>query len=236
MIPAMVDSSSRALGKVLRAFRDERGLSRPELAKLVRAHPNQIQKLENGERTLSLEWMEKFAPHLGKTPDDFLRARNPQQTAETKKPEVPETNVGARVDYAPGRWPLDLPVKGTAECGPDGWSLFNGETSHMAPRPPWLAGVPGAYAVYARGQSMVPRYHDGELLHIHPGKPVQIGDYVLVQAKPEHEGEAPRALIKRLARRSGSKVTLEQFNPAKMIDLKASDVVSIHKIVGTGEG
>lgn len=236
MIPAMAESSSVALGKALMAFRLARGLSRPSLAKLVGAHPNQIQKLELGERTLSLEWMEKIGPHLGKTPDDFLRARQGTFTPETKKPLEPETIPAVGTAYDMTQWPRDLPVMGTAECGPNGLQTFNGEVSHMAPRPPSLAGVPKAYAVYSRGLSMVPRYYDGELLHIHPGKPVQPGDFVVIQLRPDGPGDAPKALIKRLVRRSGSKVTVEQFQPAKTFDLKASEIISIHRIVGTGEG
>ncbi len=64
-----------------------------------------------------------------------------------------------------------LKVLGMAECGPDGWSLWNGDVIDMVDRPANLRGVPGAYAVYVVGASMEPRYHPGELVHIHPGKP-----------------------------------------------------------------
>jgi phage repressor protein C with HTH and peptisase S24 domain len=125
---------------------------------------------------------------------------------------------------------------GIGECGPNGWSAWNGEIIQMAPRPPSLAGVPRAYAVYAKGDSMEPRYYAGELIHINPAKPVEPGNFVLVQVKPAQEGDPPGALLKRLVRRSASKWTLEQFNPPEKIEIKASDVVSIHRVVGTGEG
>ncbi len=41
--------------------------------------------------------------------------------------------------------------------------------------------------------------------------------------------------MKRLVRRTANKVTLEQFNPAKEIDIKASDILSLHRIVGSLE-
>jgi hypothetical protein len=48
----------------------------------------------------------------------------------------------------------ELKVLGMAECGPDGWSLFNGETViEYVPRPANLRGVPDAYAVYISGTS-----------------------------------------------------------------------------------
>jgi phage repressor protein C with HTH and peptisase S24 domain len=122
-----------------------------------------------------------------------------------------------------------------AECGPDGWSLWNGEVIEMTSRPPNLAGAAQAYAVYVVGDSMEPRYHSGELVYVHPGRPVDVGAYVLVQVKPAHDGDAPRAVVKRLLRRSATKVTLEQFNPRKTIELKTSDIISIHRVVGSGE-
>lgn len=106
----------------------------------------------------------------------------------------------------------------------------------MAPRPPSLAGVPKAYAVYAKGDSMEERYYAGELVYINPARPVEPGNFVLVQLKPAHDGEPPGAVLKRLVRRSATKVVLEQFNPPKKIEIKTSDIVSMHRVVGTGEG
>ncbi len=128
-----------------------------------------------------------------------------------------------------------VPVLGMAECGADGWSLWNGDIIDTIPRPMNLAGAPKAYAVYIVGDSMEPRYYSGELAHIHPGKPVTIGAFVLVQMRPDHDGETPKAVVKRLIKRSATKVTLEQYNPPKKFDIKTDDIVSIHRVVGSGE-
>jgi phage repressor protein C with HTH and peptisase S24 domain len=58
---------------------------------------------------------------------------------------------------------------------------------------------------------------------------------VLVQIRPEHEGEAPKAVVKRLVKRTGNKIVLEQYNPAKKFDVRTEDIVSIHRVVGSGE-
>jgi SOS-response transcriptional repressor LexA len=128
-----------------------------------------------------------------------------------------------------------LKVLGMAECGPDGWSLWNGEVIDRVPRPPWLTHSPQAYAVYAVGSSMQPRYEAGELIYVHPGKPVTPGCYVLVQLVPIQEGEPPRAVLKRLVKRTGNKVILSQFQPEKTFELKADEIVSMHRVVGSGE-
>jgi len=82
---------------------------------------------------------------------------------------------------------------------------------------------------------MVPRYFPGELIYVHPGKPVTIGSFVLVQARARATGEPPRAVIKRLAKRSPTKLVLEQFNPPRSFDVQLKDVLSVHRIMGSGE-
>ena len=112
---------------------------------------------------------------------------------------------------------------------------WNGEIVDYVSRPPHVSGATQAYAVYVSGSSMEPRYYASELVYVHPGKPATIGAFVLVQVRPEAEGEAPRAFMKRLVRRTATKVTFEQFNPPKEIDIKASDILSMHRIVGSAE-
>jgi phage repressor protein C with HTH and peptisase S24 domain len=128
-----------------------------------------------------------------------------------------------------------IPILGIAETGPDGWSAWNGDVVDTIPRTLHLEGAVNAYAVYITGTSMEPRYKQGELVLINPGKPTPPGSYVLVQRKPASEGEAPAAMVKLLARRHASKITLEQYNPPKTFDVKNDDIVSIHRVVGTVE-
>lgn len=147
-----------------------------------------------------------------------------QERNGTFSPQGVSVNTGALIE-----------VMGMAECGPDGWSLWNGEVIDRVPRPPNLAGVPKAYAVYVVGTSMEDRYHPGELAYIHPGKPVTPGCYVLVQLQPKEDGATPRAVLKRLVKRTGNKIILAQLAPAKTFDLKADEILSMHRVVGSGE-
>jgi phage repressor protein C with HTH and peptisase S24 domain len=151
---------------------------------------------------------------------------NRSKTARNDAPSTPRArnNAGDR-----------LPVLGSAEGGADGQAPWNGDVVDYVPRPANLAGVPQAYAIYVYGTSMEPRYHPGELAYVHPVRPVRAGDYVLVQLRGKGEDETPRAFLKRLVRQTQSKLVLEQFNPAKTFDVKMADVVSVHRIVGSGE-
>ena len=207
----------KSLGDRVRERRTALGLSQPQLARKVGGITYQaIQQLEAGGGTKHLVGI---ARALGVTAEWLQDGHGPMPARTAPRPNAPEK----------------LKVLGMAECGPDGWSLWNGDVIDMIDRPASLAGVPGAFAVYAVGASMEPRYYQGELIMIHPGKPLTVGAFVLVQRRPKTDGEPPRAVIKRLVKRTGSKIVLEQFNPPRTFEIKAADIVSIHRVVGSGE-
>lgn len=151
----------------------------------------------------------------------------------TEKVNVAEAVTTPHAEYNPDRWPMDLRILGAAECGPDGLTSWNGEVIGMTGRPPALAGAAQAYAIYVAGDSMEPRYFAGELVYINPGRPVEVGSFVLVQLRPADGDPTPKAVLKRLVRRSATKLQLEQFNPRKTIEFKTADVVSVHRVVGS---
>lgn len=190
------------------------GKTQKGLADALHLDPAAISRLLDGNRQLKASEIEPARAYLD-APPNAGRHRQESRGAESNN--------------------VSLKVMGMAECGPDGWSLWNGDVIETIPRPANLASVPNAYAVYISGDSMVPRYHPGELAHIHPGKPVTIGAYVLVQKKPKASGEAPQAVIKQLVKRTGSKIVLRQFNPPMTFEIKADEVVSMHRVVGSGE-
>jgi phage repressor protein C with HTH and peptisase S24 domain len=77
--------------------------------------------------------------------------------------------------------------------------------------------------------------HPGEIIYVRPEIPVTVGSYVLVQMRTTTEGEPPPTLIRRLAKKSRMRIVLQQFNPVKLFDIALNEIVSIHRIVGSGE-
>jgi phage repressor protein C with HTH and peptisase S24 domain len=209
----------KTVGDRVRERRLALKLSQPQLAKKAGSITYQaIQQLEAGGGTKHLV---AIARALGVSAEWLQDGTGPAPSGKT----------------APSRAALaeKLKVLGMAECGADGWSLWNGDVIDMVDRPASLAGVANAYGIYVVGGSMEPRYYPGELVLIHPGKPVTLGAFVLVQRKPKQDGDPPLAVIKRLIKRSASRITLEQFNPAKSFDIRPDDIVSIHRVVGSNE-
>lgn len=207
------------------------GKSQRGLAAALGIDPSAVNRMLAGTRQLKLSEVPKVEAYLN---EKFTGHTQPDP------PKGPSSTQNGYVTLAPGGvvFDRDLPrlkVMGMVETGPDGWSLFNGEVIDTIPRPAQLAGAKDAYAVYIVGTSMEPRYFAGEAVLVHPGKPITVGAFVLVQLKPKADGDAPRAILKRLARRSGSKVVLEQYAPAKTFDLKADDILSMHRVVGSLE-
>lgn len=205
------------------------GLNQPGLARAAsKANAPVSQQVVHhllSARNTSSKHLPAIAEALGVSLDWL--ARGGEQTATLRR--SPAKNGGPQA--APDR----MPVLGMAECGPDGWTMWNGDVIDTIPRPSNLFGAPKAYAVYIVGDSMEPRYYAGELAHIHPGKPITIGAFVLVQIRPEHDGDTPKAVLKRLVKRSASKIVLEQYNPPKKFEIKSDDIVSLHRVVGSGE-
>ena len=207
------------------------GKTQRGLAAALGVDASAISRLLNGTRQLKAAEIALIARYLGETPPAESILQVPADTAPP---------AGAPLHYAPSvmHGPRDLPVVGTAVAGSDGMFLMNGQVHDYIERPPSLQGVAGAYAVYVADRSMEPRYFAGETLHVHPGRPVQQGDnsFVVVQLRPDAEGEAPKALVKQFLRRSGNRLYLRQYNPPADLEFDAADVASVHLIIWAGRG
>jgi phage repressor protein C with HTH and peptisase S24 domain len=211
----------------LRGKLAETGLSMKEASERIgRNHAYLQQFFERGvPATLPEGVRERLASLLGVTPDHLRTAAGTKESGyRMPMLKIPPAKPGDKI-----------PVMGVADGGGDGRSLWNGEIVDYVERPPSLAGAPNGYATYVTGTSMEPRYHPGEMVYVHPGKPVTIGCYVLVQVKPKNPDEAPGVLMKRLTKKTGAKIVLEQFNPPKTYDVALKDILSMHRVVGSGE-
>jgi phage repressor protein C with HTH and peptisase S24 domain len=128
-----------------------------------------------------------------------------------------------------------IPLYGQAVGGADGQFPLNGSLITEVTAPPSLSGVAGAYAVMVVGTSMEPRYFAGEAVFVNPRLPVRVGDFVVAQIGT-HEGEPPLAYVKRYVGQNDKSIRLEQLNPPKKLSFATDRVVSIHRIVMSGEG
>jgi len=96
-------------------------------------------------------------------------------------------------------------------------------------RPPALVGVTNAYAIYVTGDSMYPMHCQGDLRFVHPGRPPQPGDTVVVVTRSWND-DPGQAYIKIYRRRRGGMVVLDQLNPQATLEIPEEYVISIHKV------
>ena len=68
-----VGDLQKVVGRNLRAYRMERGLSQEDFAEVVGVHRTYMGGLERGERNLTLQSLEKIAEVIGVEPEELLR-------------------------------------------------------------------------------------------------------------------------------------------------------------------
>jgi phage repressor protein C with HTH and peptisase S24 domain len=126
-----------------------------------------------------------------------------------------------------------IPVYGSAVGGIDGEFAMNGVMLYEIIAPPVLNDVSGAYAVQISGESMEPRYFDGEVVFVNPHRRVVKGDFVIVQIHAEGD-DPPLAFVKRFIRHNAAELVLEQYNPPKQLRFPHDRVKSVHFITMGG--
>ncbi|SFL17881.1 S24 family peptidase [Methylorubrum salsuginis] len=232
----------------LRHFRSKAGLSQAALASAAGTSQPQIKRLETGERTLTKDWAERLAPHIGidaRTllfpPADLANEggddSTPPPPGRSQMPDIASNVIvppeAEHVDTGAFKGPRNVPVYGTGSGG-DGKGDFtlNGQIIDHAPRPPGITNRKDVYVVYLVGDSVSPKYEDGDPLYIDPHRRPQPRDYVFVEKRGEVEGEPGPALVKRLVKRGGGKLYLEQhIDPKELPPIDEADVVRVHRVI-----
>jgi SOS-response transcriptional repressor LexA len=164
----------------------------------------------------------ELASLLGVSPDDL------RSTAPPPSPGV--TAPGTHADLRNGSSLLsDLPVYASVEGG-GGAIVITNEPIDFVRRPAPLLSVRDGYGCYVIGDSMSPAYEQGDLLLVHPGRPVRPGDDC-VFVRDQGDG-SQQALVKRLLRSSPEKWRVRQYNPARDFDLDRSQWQKAQLVVG----
>ena len=140
----------------------------------------------------------------------------------------------------------DLPVYGTALGASrviDGEAieqatLNSGDVVRYVSRPVVLNGRADAYGLYVQGSSMYPVHPEGSLLLAEAKRPPRVGDDVVVYLRANgrdqerDDGERARfVMVKRLVRRTGQYIELEQFTPAATFRVDAADVLRVDRVL-----
>lgn len=120
-----------------------------------------------------------------------------------------------------------LPVRGRAEGGKDGNFVIEEQPIDWTYRPADLQGVNEAFAVFVSGNSMVPKYKNGDLVYVHPAKPISKQRYALIETT-EHKG-----FIKQYVGWQDDHLIVQQFNPKQEIKIPRENVLRLMLVIGS---
>ncbi len=162
----------------------------------------------------------------GVSEEEISARREARQSAQSGSP------VGVSVQGI-AALPRDVRVLGTGIGGNDGDFFLSGQTIDYVRRPPSVSDQEAVFAIYLIGESMYPRYEDGDLVYVNTKIPAAIGRDVLVELHGDGETSEPRAaFVRRLVKRTAEKIILQQFNPPRSdIEIDAARVKHIYRII-----
>lgn len=202
----------------IRALRLERNLTLQALAERVNTTKSQIDKLEKGERRLTLDWIKRLAAALNVSPVVFLEEAKTYNLQDSTSTAYGYDSI-LPFPAAEER----LPVYGRVDALTGQLKDMNRAVGNT-PCPPALKNISGAYAAYVPDDSAAPRYNMGETIFMHPSKPLVKDCYILMLTKSGH------ACIKQFVGRGENKVI---FSDGEAIAI--NQLETLHRIVGCWE-
>lgn len=183
-----------------------------ELAAKLGIHPSAVTRIFAGKRQIKSQEVPIVA--------GFLDVGTDQLIQNFVKSEIDEKNPTTKIVPQKAQNSRDLPVYSAAEGG-NGGMVVTPEAIDWIVRPGAVTNSKDAYAVYIVGDSMEPRIEHGEIVVVHPNRPVrQRDDIILVKHEPDGTW---LALCKRLIRWNKTDWTVLQYNPQKEFNLSRTD-------------
>ncbi|MEZ5832866.1 MAG: S24 family peptidase [Dongiaceae bacterium] len=144
-------------------------------------------------------------------------------------PARPAAAATRPVSLNAGAGQRDLPVHSSFREGADGFWFVDGDAKEFVERPANLRGVANAFALYADGESMQPRYFAGELLFVNPNRPITPNCFVAIEMT---DG---RGQVRQFLRRTHDGIFVRRFTPDQEQRLPAAEVKRMYRITGSAE-
>lgn len=220
----------------MRELRQAAGLSQEKLAEMAGTSQPQINKLETGQRKLTVDWAVKLAGPLGVEPAVLLGLDGPTAAtaqAPSQRParlSLPPLLRTAPLPQAQAQAAASMPVRAAARGGVDQEMFLEDGPIDWIARPDYLKNARDPYAMYVVGESMMPRFRPAQLLHVNPHKPPAAGSGVVVVKCNK------AVLVKEFVRRGADMVILREYRPAdREFSVPLEEIDTLHTVVGLQE-
>src|SRR5215470_4574248 len=191
------------------------GASQADLARHLRLAPSAVSRMLKGERQMKPLEVVHIAAFLRVPEEEVLRhaVETPVSVAASEAPRRGRGRPPLSRSSSPGPSLSGLahdadriPIRSGARGGTDQEMFLEDGPIGYTARPANLSGVRSAYAIYMVGDSMLPRYEPGWILHVNPFKPARPGRDVVLYLKNG------TVVVKQFVRSSGDDFVLHQLN------------------------
>lgn len=226
----------------LRTFRLQKGMSLQTVAEKAGTTKSQIDKLEKGERRLTVEWLLKIAEALEVEPAQLLYQSG--SAAHTSSPPVevgilrdaaaepydagPPRGIGFAVQSGVKLAEVLLPVHGMID--PLTGQLHNmREIVSYVQRPSLLQSSRQAMALYCPDAALEPRYCPGDLLYVSLAKPATLNCFICLIMKND------TAVLGQFISRDTTTLIIKKLQPPQTLSIDINDIRSLGRIVGSME-
>ena len=186
-----IDSYETALRRQsannLRYLRRSRHLTLEALSELTDISPSYLSRLEAGARRLNSDIIQRLSIVLGCQPGDLLNAKDPQ----TIQVRSAGQNLMVSSNRSPESSKKDLPIYSNQQTD---FGLGGGNQPEIidmttatdwANRPTELENIKNAFALYITNDAAAPKYFPGDLIHVHPSRPIASGCSIVLVAKDD---------------------------------------------------
>jgi phage repressor protein C with HTH and peptisase S24 domain len=93
----------------------------------------------------------------------------------------------------------------------------------------------GIFALYIRGTTMEPRFHEGDLVYVDSGRPAEPGDDVLIELHPDEPDGIRPAFIRRLISSAADAIVVRQHNPKREMTVDLKNIARVRHIMTLAE-
>lgn len=217
----------------LKEWRDARGLTQQQVADEIGRHKTLISKLESGNSGISDAVLNRLARLFNVRPGALFQPP-PVGTRPLRDDEafqigtiaVPKSASKLDSEKIPH---LEVPVFPTMSV-PQADMKLTFEPVEFVARPAPLLGVRNGFAIYTVGHEMEPAYHQGDLVFVHPNRPVGPRDDALLLRQVAEEEY--RAVLRHVTAADTERLHLRQLNPDQESVVQRSGFDAIYLVVG----
>ena len=210
------------------------GLTQKGLAERMGINPAAVNRMLYGRRNIMAEEIPMIEDYLGIRLD--LSATSASANIEYRQEQrisSPLRRGFSDVPIVPWLSSLEnevkIPVYGVTAGKSQKELIFSADNIvDWVLRHPAQSGIDTAFAIYVFSDTMEPRYFQGELVYIHPGRPPEINRDCAIEMKNGH------IYVERLLHRSEDKIRVLQFNPPEEKDISRDEIKAVYAVVGRG--